>query len=228
MRRLLTLLLVLLPAMLCAQASDFGTEYGLSYALRTWKGAELTLGQELRLKDNSRRFAKSETSLDLQQQLLRHALKPYDMRLRIGGGYSFIYRQNASHLSYPQHRFVLQTSLTRDWGPLRLGFRTRLQSTWRDPRLGSYRVNPQHYLRLRLSARYAIAHTPWQLGLSHEGFIALSSPQSPLYDECRTQLSATYKINKHQSITLYGKLSQELQTPAPETFYALGLTYQFD
>lgn len=225
---LLFILLLLAPAVGRAQSSDFGTEYSLSYAIKPWKGGELSLGQELRFKDNSRRFAKSETSLDLQHALFRKPLKRYQMRLRIGGGYHFIYRQNASFYSYPQHRLILQETLSKDWGSMRLGFRTRFQSTLRDPRLGDYKVNPQQQLRLRLSLRYSLPDSPWQFDISHEGFVSLTAQPAPLYDEYRTQLCATRSIGKHQSVTIYAKCSQELQVPAPETYYCLGLSLDFD
>lgn len=228
MRRLLLILLVLAPVILFAQTSDFGTEYGLSYAFKPWRGSELSLSQELRFKDNSRRFAKSETGIDLQQALFRKPLKSLDMRFRLGAGYHFICRQNASYNIYNQHRFLLQSNLTKDLGQWRLGLRARMQTTLRNPQLGSYKDNPQHCLRLRLSVRYELPDSPWQLSLSHEGFVSLFSTYSPLYDESRTQLSATRAFGKHQSLSMFAKCSQEVQVANPDTYYSLGLSWDFD
>lgn len=229
----MTLRHLLLPAFLmcalfaCAQTSDFGTEYGASYSLKPWKGGELELSEELRLKDNSRRYAKSETAITIQHALLRKQLKAYDMRWRIGGGYSFINRMNESYCFSNQHRLILQSTISKDFDQLRLSFRTRFQSTIKNPYTGDYKDNPQSYLRLRISTRYNLRGTPWQIELSEEGFIKTFSPTGNYLDESRSILSATYNLDKHRSLTLYGKLSKELQTSNPETFYCLGLNFQF-
>lgn len=227
MKQLPLIVLLLLSLAAHAQTSDFGTELEASATFKLTKGTELTLSEELRMKDNSHRYAKSETSAALQYALLRKPLKQYDMRWRIGGGYSFINRQNSEYRFSSQHRLMVQTSLSKDWSSWRLSARMRYQSTWRNPAAGSFQVNPQQYLRLRLSARYSPAATPWQLTLSEEVFCRIADPRGSLIDESRTQLSATYDLNKHHSITLYGKIAQELQVANPGRFFALGISYDF-
>lgn len=224
LRQLILCTLLLCPLPSIAQNNDFGTEYELSYSLKPWKGGELSLSEELRLKDNSRRYAKSETGIMLQHALLRHTLRNLDMKWRIGGGYSFINRQSQQYQISNQHRFTLQSSLTKDWRDWRFGFRTRMQTTLRNPNTGSYSDNPQTYLRIRLSARHSIPNSPWAIALSEEGFACIFRPKGARIDECRTMLSATYDIDHRKALTIYAKLSQEFQVKKPETFYALGLS----
>lgn len=208
-----------------AQTTDYGTEWEASATLKVWKGGELTLGEELRLKDNTQRYAKSETSASLQHTILRKQMKPYGIRWRIGGGYSFINRQNSEYIFYNQHRTMLQTSLAKDWGPWRLSGRLRYQQSWRNPATGSYQVNPQQVLRMRLAARYKASGAPLQLTLSEEIFCQIANPKGNWVDECRTQLAVTHELNKHHSISIYGKIAQELQTANPERFIAIGISY---
>ncbi|MCQ2273435.1 MAG: DUF2490 domain-containing protein [Bacteroidales bacterium] len=223
MKRTILPLLLICCLATKAQSIDFGTQYQLSTHFKTWKGGELALAEELRIVDNSRRFAKSETSIELQHSLLRKQFKPYGLKWRIGGGYSFIIRQNNQFLTYPQHRFMVQTAASKQLGTWRLGARIRLQTTYRNPATGDYRFNPQSKLRTRLSAQYQPHGSMWQYALSEEYFIRIADPRGALLDEFRTQLSATRQLNKTQSFTLFAKLSNEVQVKAPEHLLALGI-----
>ncbi len=214
-------------ATLRAQSNDFGTEVGASYSLKPWRAGEVTLSEQLRFKDNSTRYAKSETGITLQQSLFRRQLKEHGLRWRVGGGYAFINRQNSKLRFYNQHRFILQTSLSKDFGNWRFGSRVRLQTNYRNPNSGSYRDNPQTHLRFRLSVRYELPNKPWELELSEECYYRVADPKGDFVDKARTILSATYNINRTHSVTLYGKLNQELQVKDPEAFYCMGLSFQF-
>ena len=101
----------MLPAIAGAQQHDFATEIQASYGLKPYRGGSITLSEKVRLADLSSRYSQSKTALVVQQTVLKRRLDLYDMRLRIGGGYTFINR-----LTHPydnpyyenQHRLMVQ------------------------------------------------------------------------------------------------------------------------
>lgn len=219
---------ILLLALLCsltaaAQRYDFGTEYSLSTSFKVAKGCKLDLSEEVRLTDNSTRYTRSESSVMLQYSLLRRQLKANNMRWRIGGGYAFLNKQNSHLHYYNQHRFILQSDLARDFDPFRLSLRLRWQSSYRNPAVGSYRLNPQNYLRLRGAVRYGRPDSPWSFGLSDECLYRVGDPKGDFIDENRLILSATRQLDQSKSLTLFARISSELQVKNPQTQLLFGL-----
>lgn len=223
LRSSLLLLALLLPLSAAAQQRDFGTEYSLSASFKIAKGWKLDLSEEIRLTDNSSRYTRSESSLMLQYSPLRRQLKPCNMRWRIGAGYAFLNKQNSQLRFYCQHRFVLQSSLSRDFDPFRLTLRLRWQSNYRNPAAGSYRLNPQNYLRLRAAVRFGQPDSPWSFDLSDECLCRTGDPKGNFIDENRLILSASRQLDRTKSLTISARLSRELQVKNPQTILLLGL-----
>ena len=230
-KRSILLLLLLWSAVAGAQSVDFATEWAGSYGLKPWRGGNLSFGEKVRLTQNSTRYSQSKTSVVLQQGLLKRQLDLYDLRLRVGGGYTFINRLTDAY-SNPyyenQHRLMVQSTLAWSYGFWRFTGRLRMQSTFRDERRGDYRYNPKLALRGRLSAAYAMPDRPWKFGLHSELFYRANDPRGAFVDEWRTTAEATYLLDRHSSVTLYAKYFHELQVADPLRMFALGLRYDFE
>ncbi|MBQ9418213.1 MAG: hypothetical protein IJU19_06495 [Bacteroidales bacterium] len=225
----LLLLLLLVAHTAEAQLDGLGAELSASYSLKPWRGADLQLGEKARWAGESLAYSQSKTSAVVQQRLLARPLSLYDLRLRVGGGYTFINRLNTSHTHYyeNQHRAMLQASLAHSRGFWRFAARVRFQSTFRDESRGSYRYNPKLALRTRISATYALPDHPWKFSAHAELFYRANDPRGAFADEWRATLEATHLLNRRSSITFYGKYFQEMQVAAPQNMLCLGLRYDF-
>ena len=230
-RTRIILLLLLLPAVTGAPQRDFATELQASYGLKPWRSGSMTLSEKVRFTDNSSRYCQSKTAVVVQQTLLKRQLDLYDLRLRIGGGYTFINRLSDPYENpyyENQHRLMVQSTLAYSYGFWRFGGRVRMQGTFRDESRGDYRYNPKLALRGRLSASYAMPNKPWKFGAHAEYFYRLNDPRGSFIDEMRYTVEITRIIDRRQSITLYGKYFHELQVAEPLRMFALGISYQFD
>ncbi len=187
----------------------------------------MEVSEEVRLRDNSRRFDKAETGIALQQQLPKAFLRPLDCRWRIGAGYSAIVRQNSSYERFLQHRAFFQASVTKKVSDWRFGFRARYQATFRNPLTGDYLDNPKEYLRFRLEARCSLPHAPWSFSLSEECYCHIAYAKGNRIDEWRTRLEAARDLNSRHSIALYLLLIQETNVKSPLTTGLIGFAYQF-
>ena len=229
MKRLLILLVVLLPGgFLAAQNYDFGTEWEATYSRTIVKGTEISIGEELRFKQYSTRFTKTETTVGLSYALFRKKLKPHGLKLKLGGSYAFIYRYNSKHYYEDQHRLNLNVSLTKKFGDWSVGYRMRYQTTFRNERIGTYKYNPQMYLRNRIGVSYTFPNKPWKLSLTEECFQRLNHPSRKIVDEFRTVATAAYQIDRHNTVSVHLKAATEVQVKNPDRFFAIGFTFDFD
>ena len=213
------------------QHRDLGGELAATARVAPWRGASLTVGEKVRFTEGCSRFSQSKTSVVLQQGLWKDGLDLYDLRLRIGAGYTFIDRLTDAY-SNPyyelQHRLMVQTALSWRRGFWRVGGRLRLQSTFRDETRGSYRYNPKLCLRGRLSASYSMPDRPWRFGANTELFYRANDPRGRIVDEWRSALEVTRLLDRHSSLTLYAKYFHELQVADPLRMVCLGLRYDFE
>lgn len=212
----------------CAQTTDFGIEWQASYSFKPWRGGSITIGEKMRLADNASRFSQSKTSAAIQHTVPSRWLSLYDIRLRIGAGYTFIDRLTDHSYYELQHRLMAQAALSWDYGFWRFGGRTRIQCTFRDEKRGSYRYNPKLALRWRLSATYSMPDRPWRFGGYAEYFCRLNDPRGTLIDEMRYTLFATYRLDRHQSLSLYAKYFHEMQVSNPIRMPLLGIGYEWN
>ena len=227
--RLVILLVVLLPGgFLGAQSYDFGTEWEAQYSHAIVKGTEISVGEELRFKQMSTRFTKTETTLGLSQSLFRRQLKPYGLKLKLGASYAFIYRYNSKHYYEDQHRLNLNLSLSKKFGDWAIGYRLRYQTTFRNERIGDHKYNPQMYLRHPIGVSYTFPDKPWKLSLTEECFQRLNHPSRKIVDEFRTVATASYPIDRHNTVSVHLKAATEVLVKNPDRFFALGFAYEFD
>lgn len=191
----------------------------------------MTFSEKVRFIDVSSRYSQSKTALVVQQNILKHRLDLYDLRLRLGGGYTFINRLSDPYENpyyENQHRLMVQGTLAYSYGFWRFGGRVRMQSTFRDATHGSYRYNPKLTLRGRLAASYAMPDKPWKFGANAEYFYQLNDPRGSIVDEMRYALELTRIIDRRQSLTLYLKYFHEMQVADPLRMFCIGLRYEFE
>jgi hypothetical protein len=97
-----------------------------------------------------------------------------------------------------------------------LGFRTKVQATWRDELRGSYKYNPKYVWRNKLGLDYDIFGLPLKPFISAELFCPLNGAKGFFLDGYRTTLGVKYKISKHHSVELEMLYDQEVQQANPK------------
>ena len=208
------------PSLLFGQTSDFGTEYGISWSVKPLKGGELTLGESIRLTDNSSRYSRSASKVEYNQAFLRSRLKPIGMRVSAGASYELIHRASFKGSQYFRHRIKLQAAARKKMGDFQMQYRFVWQNTYRPDK-----HDHRNHLRNRLKLSYSQADSRWGFYLSEEMFYRLDSKNK--IDEWRTQMGATYRIDKNKSIDLNLRRAEEWQVKNPETLYLVGLGLNF-
>ena len=229
-------LAILVSLLLCcgmarAQHGDFGAELSATYGHRLWSGASFAFGEKVRLNSNCSQYSQSKSSVSIGQRLLHRQLDLYNLKWKIGGGYTFINRLNeGKHRQYyeNQHRFMLQSTLSYNYGFWRASGRVRLQSTFRDESRGSYRYNPKVVLRGRVTLGYVLPDKPWRFGAGAEYFYRANDPKGSFVDEMRYSVETTRIIDGRQNLSLYLKYFHELQVADPVRMIVVGLRYDFE
>ena len=155
-RFFLLLSVVLLPVLALAQewktVNDEGTALGARVSLgvdkKLAKGLHLSVAGELRTQDNFAGIGRWQADVGIS-----YKIGPY---VKVGAGYMFIDKLNASSEWIPRHRFYGDVTGALRLGDWRLSLKERLQLTHRNAEgLNVYQTNPNSLaLKSRLKAEY--------------------------------------------------------------------------
>ncbi|MDR1861026.1 MAG: DUF2490 domain-containing protein [Bacteroidales bacterium] len=214
--------ILLFPVVALAQPQR-DTKYGASLAAEVEKSLlrnlNLSVEEEIRLINNQTGFNRNVTSAGFNYSLM-------DKKLKLGASYSFIYLYNNDFRYEMRHRLHANVTFRETVGPFVLSWRTRIQESIRNPRRGSYRVNPRYVLKNRLEAEYVIWGKPWKPFLSCEMSINLNDPQTR-YDPTRLRFcgGADWRLNRSTSLSLFIRWDEQLKGADPRVI-APGISYK--
>lgn len=154
--------------------------------------------------------------------------------LKVGAGYELMNSLDKEYNVY-MFRNRFNTSVT---GKLELnGFtfklRERIQTTIKDDskrikdngEINTYKINPEWSWRNRLQVSYNIPHCKITPAFSCESFYQLNNPDGNTFDNVRYALSFDYKINKQNSIEIYGLVNSKFESEDAYGKYILGAGY---
>lgn len=229
MKKIFTFLLTTLVLLtIKAQSQDFGTEWSAGANFDVRRNWQIDIGEEVRFNQNSTRLSKCESEVGFNYSLLKDRIDIYGWKLKVGGSYAFLWRYNSDNYYEPQHRLNLTLKISKEIGHWKLNSRTRWQTTFRDEDRVSVRYNPKMYLREMLQINYAYPDKPWGFYADEECFYRLNDPEGLFIDEWRTRLGVSYRLSRDNSVNAYFKISKEVQVKDPNTFYSVGLGYEFN
>ena len=227
MKKILLIVVLLLPAMLRAQWTD---EYGtwVSIGAKKSLGTRWSLGleAEYRAQDNSRWALGLEGGYKLSKYL------------KFGAGYTLLYNRKArkegtSYLTpayaYPRHRFIVEaTADKRFWKWLRISLRERYQLTYRPENTHDRYAkvydfdedwNPIEYwsdeaeTKTKLSTTTQLLRSRLNFEVDKKGWAFSPFASAELcnsvrvgdrfnVDKVRTTIGTSYKLNKQHEFTL--------------------------
>ena len=112
-----------------------------------------------------------------------------------------------------------------------VNLRERVQLTKKGERLqtdGSiddYKINPELTWRNRLQIAYNIPNFKITPSFSVESFYTLNNPEGNNFDNLRYLLAFDYKLNKRNTVELYGVINSSLTSEDATGKYILGVSY---
>jgi hypothetical protein len=119
------------------------------------------------------------------------------------------------------------------WNNFSFSLREKLQVTFKDESdriksngtIDTYKMDPEWTWRNRMLMSYNISHCALTPSFSVETFYELNNPDGNTFDNVRYTLSLDYKINKRNSINIYGLINSKLNSDDVNGKYILGVGY---
>ena len=194
MKKLLSLLLALIPLLGFAQGTvndletDLGARLNLSLNKKIVKGLHLVAEGEIRLSDNFTSLGRYQAGLGVT-----YKLSPV---FKVGAGYLFIEKMNASSEWKPRHRVYADVSAALKAGDWRFSIKERLQLTHREVK-NAYQNAPNS---LALKSRFKVSYKGFK-GVTPYGYAEIRNVFND--PSCSATWSTTSQAYTNYSFTGY-------------------------
>lgn len=220
-------LFLLVSVPLRSQNDDFGIWSSVEITKKL-KKIELNGEFEFRMRDNLQNIARVSGKVGVEYRII----KP----LKVGVAYQYVHFYDVEYSDYqPRNRFIAYLQGRQKWGNFTLSLRERIQITTKDEsdrikgsgKIDTYKMNPDWVWRNRMKIAYDIPKSRITPAVSVESFYQLNNPDGNVCEGMRYTLSGTYKINKTQSVELFGLYDREMNVNNPENRYVVGAGYMY-
>lgn len=224
-RFLLAFIILWFSIQLQAQSNRYGTWTSIAVEKKSHKwnfGAET----ELRTINYLNRIDRWSLGISADYSILK--------QLKIGVGYQLMNSWDEKYIDYQiRSRFNVSTTGKLKWNNFSFSLREKLQVTLKDESdriksngtIDTYKMNPEWTWRNRMLMSYNISHCALTPSFSVETFYELNNPDGNTFDNVRYTLSLDYKINKRNSINVYGLINSKLNSDDANGKYILGVGY---
>ncbi len=179
-----------------------------------------SLANSVRFRENISLVDKVFSELETQYELFRF--------LDFGLNYRLEQEKKQDNDLSLRHRFSVDAQVKKKVLGVSLSLRTRFQTKYTDYYSSYSGVVPQNILRLRIKASYKILSFPIVPSVSSEIYYGLNGEKKNLIDAYRYQAELSYKINKHNDISLGYLIQNEKNENNLLNIYAFQIGYSFD
>ena len=200
--------------------SDFGAILSAKYDVDLTRKLALEVEEELRFDHNCTQFDRWLNSVTLEYPFLHNR-----MHVGISGG--AIRRYNDRHFYESRARVGLDVTYAETWRRFKFSYRSRLMTTFRDERVGDYRVNPKMYWRNRFQVAYQMPNSRFKYELSTELHWLVNDPKASVIDNIRTVFTVDYRLSRRQHLGLSVRMDNDIQVKEPVDRLYLGLAYHY-
>jgi hypothetical protein len=197
---------VIFSPALRAQVKDFQTWNSIALEKKVTKKLDISISQELRLRDNSSELNSTFTDAGFTYEALKN--------FNIGLYYRLIIMSDGI-----AHRAYIDVSFKHQISKWTAQARIRLQHQEEKNELA------ENYIRPKVSLTYKI-NKKWQPYVSGELFYHARYFKSSLFDEYRLTAGCNYNFNKRNSIKFFYLFDQEFNVNAAEQSHVTGIAYQ--
>ena len=181
---------------------------------------DLAIGveEELRFDHNGRQLDRWLNELTLEYPFLHK-------RMHVGLTGGAIRRYNDKGFYENRARVGVDVDYAETYRRFKFSYRSRVMATFRDERVGDYRVNPKLYWRNRVQVSYQVPNSRFKYALSTELHWLLNDPKASVVDNIRTVFSVDYRLSRRQHLELSARMDNDIQVKNPVDRYYLGITY---
>jgi hypothetical protein len=213
--------------LLRAQSDSYGTwtSIGIEKKMHKWNFGVET---ELRTINYMNRISRGSITLSSDYSILK--------QLKVGIGYQLMNNWDEKYLNYQiRNRFNVSSTGKLKWNNFSFALREKLQVTFKDESkriksngyIDTYKINPEWIWRNRIQIAYNIPHCRITPAFSVESFYQLNNPEGNRFDNMRYTLLFDYKINKKNSVNIYGLINNKLNSDETTGKHILGVGYVF-
>lgn len=202
------------------RTGDFGAILSAKYDADLTRKLALEVEEELRFDHNCTQFDRWLNSVTLEYPLLHN-------RMHIGLSGGVIRRYNDRNFYESRARIGLDVTYAETWRRFKFSYRSRLMTTFRDERVGDYRVNPKMYWRNRIQATYQMPNSRFKYEFSTELHWLVNDPKASVIDNIRTVFTVDYRLTRRQHLGLSVRMDNDIQVKEPVDRLYLGFTYHY-
>lgn len=212
-----------------AAQSEYGTftSIGVDKKIGKWK---LEAETELRTIDYLNLINRWSIELNAGYKIA----KPFTVNF----GYQLMNVLDQKYMNYQwRNRFKLEAEGKKKWGDFSFSLSEGLQLTTKDDNkrirddgsIDTYAINPAWVWKNSFEVEYDIPKSKLSPGYEFQTYYELNNPDGNDFDKIRNTLFLKYKINKNNSLKIYGLINSELGTDEAEYSgkYILGLKYNY-
>ena len=201
------------------RTSDLGAIVGAKYETPLAGDLALQVEEELRFEGwNGAHLDRWLNELTVEYPFLHR-------RMHVGLSGGAIRRYNDRGYFENRARLGVDVTYAETYRRFKFSYRSRLMATFRDERIGDYRVNPKCYWRHRLQAVYQMPGSRFKYALSTELHWLVNDPKACVVDNLRTVLTVNYRLTRRQSISAFLRLDNDFHVKQPVDRLYLGITY---
>lgn len=223
MKRLLISLVLLSGALFSLGQSgrdkDFGVITSSELSVGLSRSLDLSVEEELRLDHNATQFDRWLNSLGVEYKCLHN-------RMKLGLTGDYIRRYNDKNYFENRYRVGVQLSYSETYHYFKFSYRSKLMATFRDERVGDYRVNPKAYWRNRFQVSYQMPNSRFRYSLSTELHWLVNDPKNNIVDNLRTVASVDYRLARRHTLSVFARMDNDLQVKEPVDRFYLGATWK--
>jgi len=201
------------------RSTDFGVILDAKYESGLVGKLDIEVEEEFRFDHNCTQLDRWLNSVTIEYPFLHN-------RMHVGLTGGAIRRHNDKGYFENRARVGLDVTYAETYRRYKFSYRSRLMTTFRDERTGDYRVNPKMYWRNRFQVAYQMPNSRFKYTFSTELHWLLNDPQASVIDNIRTVLTVDYRLSRRQTLSLSGRMDNDIQVKEPVDRFYLGLTYQ--
>ncbi len=218
--------IVLLLAAACpvfgqsGRTSDFGAILSAKFDADLTRKLAIEVEEELRFDHNCTQFDRWLNSVAIEYPFLHN-------RMHVGLSVGAIRRYNDHNFYENRARVGLDVNYAETWRRFKFSYRSRLMTTFRDERVGDYRVNPKMYWRNRFQVAYQMPNSRFKYELSTELHWLVNDPKASVIDNIRTVFTVDYRLSRRQHLEFSARMDNDIQVKEPVDRLYLGFTYHY-
>lgn len=198
----------------------YGLRAGVEITKPLTRSLSVSFAPELRLSSSPLKFDDILLEVSI-------AFKPLKW-LQLTGGYRYSrFYESDFDDRFNDHRYYIAIRPRVDLGRFTLTYRGQFQRHmiyWYDM---GYSIEIKDNFRNRLQISYNVPNTKIEPFVMGELYYDLTSGKQKEFNRLRVRVGASYPLNKRNEIEVFGQYQTKLNSSTPETFYVLGIFYNF-